>query len=106
MDNVSIYVISNLRDEEDVKPLFRKMVDPVEVFKINKRPKAQTHSDDVVEQDIYKEQIKLHMGRDANLRRNMEKSIGIIWGQCSSGLQTKTKRNSEYDDKYDDLNVL
>ena len=106
LDKVPNYVISNLKDGGDAKPLFRKMENSEEVFKNKKRPEDLTNSDDIVEKNIYQEQIKMYVGKNANLRSNMEKSFGVIWGQCSSGLQTKTKRNSEYDDKYDDLNVL
>ena len=36
------------------------------------------------------------MQRKINLRRNIEKVYGLIWGQCSAGLQTYTKGLSYY----------
>ena len=48
-------------------------MDPEEVFKNNKRSEAPTDQGDVVELNIYKEHIKIYVGREANLMRNMKK---------------------------------
>ena len=36
----------------------------------------------------------------------MEKSFGIIWGQCSNSLQSNVKSEDEFEDAYDDLDTL
>ena len=46
------------------------------------------------------------MAREANLRRNVEKSFGVIWDQCSTALQSTIKVRSEYDDSFDDLDTV
>ena len=110
LDKVSTYVISNLKDGGDLKPIFRKMEDPAAKFSTKLKPskpvKKGTDEVDPVDMDIYKEQVKLYVSRQSNLRRNMEKAFGLIWGQCSSSLQQNLKSLEEFDDAYDDLNIL
>ena len=91
LEKASTYAISNFKDGGDLKPLFRKMTDPSKSFKEKKKPTAPEPEDenapiDPVDLDIYREQIKLYVARESNLRRNMEKTFGIIWGQCSNSL--------------------
>ena len=63
-------------------------------------------SADDIDKYIYREEIKLFVVRQTNLRRNMEKSFGLIWGQCSTQLQATIKGITAYSDKYDDLDIL
>ena len=111
LEKVSTFAISNFKDGGDLKPLFRKMTDPADVFKSKKKPKKPVPDDDtktvdLVYIDIYKEQIKLYVTRESNLRRNMEKTFGIIWGQCSNSLQSNVKGQDEFDEAYDTLDTL
>ena len=41
-----------------------------------------------------------------NLRRNLEKIFGIIWGQCSAGLQAYLKGLHGYQDKSATFDVV
>ena len=84
LEKTCIYVISTYKDGGDLKLLFRKMVDPSTAFKAKKKPTPPPKGGDEVDKDIYREEIKLYVAREANLRRNMEKLFGLIWGQCSS----------------------
>ena len=36
--------------------------------------------------EIYKEEINQFVQRKMNLQRNMEKTYGLVWGQCSTAL--------------------
>ena len=45
---------------------------------------------------IYKEEVKQFVQCKMNLRRYLEKSYGLIWGQCSAGLQVYIKGTSAY----------
>ena len=50
--------------------------------------------------------IEIYVSREVNLQGLKEKCFGIIWGQCISGLQYRTEGLTDYDDKYEDLDVL
>ena len=50
--------------------------------------------------------MKEYVGRESSLRRNMEKTFGLIWGQCSSSLQSRIKGDSLFEDSYDDLDTV
>ena len=106
LEKVSVYVISNLNDGGDCKLIFRKMQNPTKTFRAKYKPSAPTESSDTVDKDIYKEEVKLFVSREINLRRNIEKIFGLVWGQCSSALQSNIKAISEFEDKYDDLDTI
>ena len=72
LEKVSVYVISNLKDGGDTKSIFRKMEDPTPIFRAKHKPKAPDTTADNVDKDIYKEEIKLFVSRNLNLRRNLE----------------------------------
>ena len=82
------------------------MLDPTIDFKKRRKPVKPDVSADDVDKDIYREEIKLFVVRQTNLRRNIEKSFGLIWGQCSTQLQATIKGLIAYSDKYDDLDIL
>ena len=106
LEQVCTHIISNFKDGSDLKPLFRKMIDPTIDFKKRRKPVKPDVSADDVDKDIYREEIKLFVVRQTNLRRNIEKSFGLIWGQCSTQLQATIKGLTAYSDKYDDLDIL
>ena len=106
IEKVCTYVISTYKDGADLKPLFRKMKDPVDDFKTKEKPVKPANGSDDVDNDIYREEIKLYVTRTTNLRRNMDKSFGLVWGQCSNQLQAIIKGLTNYDEMYDRLDVL
>ena len=60
LEKISTYAISTFKDGGDLKPLFRKMIDPLVSFKLKKKPLAPVSEDekkpvDPVDIDIYKE---------------------------------------------------
>ena len=54
---------------------------------------------DEVDVDLYKEEVKQFVQHKMNLRRNIEKSYGLIWGQCSAGLKQYIKGLADYESK-------
>ena len=46
LEQVSTFAISNFKDGGDLKPLFRKMTDPTDVFKSKKKPKKPVPDED------------------------------------------------------------
>ena len=60
LEQVSTFAISNFKNGGDLKPLFRKITYPADVFKSKKKPKKPVPDDDTktvdpVDIDIYKE---------------------------------------------------
>ena len=93
MEKMGTYVLSTFKDGGDIVPLFTKIVDPKPDFIKERRPVALTEKEllDPVEYDIYKARIKSYGTRDTIITRNMEKSSGVVWGQCSAALQARIK---------------
>ena len=55
--------------------------------------RARTQAQDVqdIDQDIYKEKIKVYVARSEQYMENKQKLYSIIWGQYSSGMQSKLR---------------
>ena len=85
MEKVGNYILSNLKDDGDIMPLFRKLENPITNFELKRMPKELLEDDkkSQVKQDIYKEKIKSYVTRECNLYRNIEKSFGIIWASAA-----------------------
>ena len=87
IDKVSNYVVSNFKDGGDIQPLFVDLIDPTKEFQTKNKPVKPEEVDeeenptDEVDQEIYKEEVKQFVQRKMNLRRNLEKSYGLIWGR-------------------------
>ena len=112
IDKVSNYVVSNFKDGGDIQPLFVDLIDPTKEFQTKNKPVKPEEVDeeenptDEVDQEIYKEEVKQFVQRKMNLRRNLEKSYGLIWGQCSVGLQAYIKGTSAYSAMSQIFNVV
>ena len=64
---------------------------------------------DEVNHEIYCEEVKQFLQRKINVRRSLKKVYGLIWGQCSAGLQTYIKGLLYYEigsSKFDALWLL
>ena len=100
IENSSTYVISNLKDGGDIQCMYKDFKDPTANFQsMNKSIKPDPSTDpnvDEVDVDLYKEEVKQFVQRKMNLRRNIEKSYGLIWGQCSSGLKQYIKGLADF----------
>ena len=56
--------------------------------------------------EIYKEEIKQFVQRKMNLRRNMEKTYGLVWGQCSTALQSFIKEISGFEQQSASFDII
>ena len=94
------YIVSNLKDGGDIQPLYATLTDPnlncAAKYKLVKPESDETGEVDEVDQEIYREEVKQFVQLKINLRRNLEKVYGLIWGQCLAGLQTYIKGLSHY----------
>ena len=109
VDKVCMYVVTTLKDGGDMQILFREMKDPLLHLNSNYKPKkpiddkAPDYSEDL---DLYKAEITAFTQRKLNLRRNKEKSFGLVWGQCSAGLQSYIKGIESYVEKSNTFELL
>ena len=62
-------------------------------------------SDDI-DLEIYEEEIKQFVQRKMNLHRNMEKIYGLVWGQCSTTLQSYIKEISNLEEQSAALDTI
>ena len=104
MEKLATYVVSHLKDGGDIQVIFTDMKVPTKSFNELHKPvkpeKGKSSKDDDVDEvdlEIYKEEVKQFVQRKMNLRRNMEKSYSLVWGQCSNGLQTYLKGLYSYE---------
>jgi len=102
VEKIATYVVSNLKDGGDIQTIFLEMKDPSKTFNESHKPIKPEKRDedediDEVDLEIYREEVKQFVQRKMNMRRNVEKSYGLVWGQCSNGLQTYIKGLSSYD---------
>ena len=101
MERLATYVVSNLKDGGDIQIIFTELKDPTKSFnELHKPIKPETSEGDELDEvdlEIYKEEVKQFVQRKMNLRRNIEKSFGLVWGQCSNGLQTYIKGLYSYE---------
>ena len=104
VDKINQYVLGNYKDGSDIKCLLKKLENPMDTLK-KYLPEDIDENASAVKKEIQKEEIKQYVARKTNLRRNIEKVFGLIWGQCSLSLQAYIKGLSEYEDKCDVFDV-
>ena len=102
-DKIMNYVISNYKNRGDMKPIFKKLEDPIKAMESKHNPKSLENAADQIEKDIQRERIKQFVSSEYVLRSNMEKLYDLLRGQCSSALQVTIKGISEYEDKSNDV---
>ena len=102
VDKVSNYVVSNFKDGGDIQPFFVNLIDPTkELQNKNRSVKPEDNNSDEnptdeIDQEIYKEEVKQFDQRKINLRRNLKKSYGLMWGQCSAGISKCISKEPQY----------
>ena len=65
-----------------------------------------TRSQDALDQDIYKEQIKMYVSRRERYMENKDKLYSVIWGQCSDTIQSKLQSKSTFNDINESRNCI
>ena len=76
-EKVATNVVKNFQDGKDIQPLYQIK---------NKAINEIDDNLDEVDMEIYKGEVEQFVQRKMNLRRNLEKSYGLIWRQCSADL--------------------
>ena len=97
------YVATQLVEANNVTCLIRNLEDPIRKYKNNK-PQMDKNSDgsdkkladlSEIDQLILKESVKSYASGLKNIETNSQRIFGIIWGQCTSGLQAAIRAESD-----------
>ena len=98
LEKVANYVVSNLKNGGDTRPLFTKMIDPTAIFNDKRRPNFLSTKYYLVslEVKIHEKRIEIFVVRRDLLIANMERCLSIVWRKCSSVLQSRIKDLEEY----------
>ena len=74
------------------------------------KEKPQTLTDEQTRDVVFvaqkTEEAKDYVKRMRVLRNNIPKLYGLVWGQCTPGLQSELQGESEYKDKSNEFNCL
>ena len=87
---LQVYVAGNFRNGGDVGWMIKH--EKEFVFTRPTQPSSTsttTRSQDSLEQDIHKEQVKMYVSRRERYVENKDKLYSVIWGQCSDTIQSK-----------------
>ena len=71
-----------------------------EVPKSTLNPNA-TAAEKEVEKYILQEKVKRYINRLELVRDNMKKLYAVVWGQCTTSLQSMIRGNKDFEDKYE-----
>ena len=107
IDKLKNYVLVNFSEANDIIPILEHRKDTIDNVK-GERPKdlESDEKDSDVAKMIMAEEVKEHVKRLRVLRNNKQTLYGVIWGQCSSGLQEVIKGDEEYVNKASKFDVI
>jgi hypothetical protein len=107
-EKLANYVLTNLKDAQDVIQLVEEQIDPRESFKKNNKPKPLTDEQkkDDIDVMIQTQYLKIYASREFAIKDNMNKIYGLFWGQCTHSLQCVIKNGSDFKDKHRAKDVL
>ena len=81
--------------------LIQYLVDPKAYFYTNNKPKDLTPDEENYEakKAILAARVRHYIEKEAKLVSNMRNNYSIIWGQCTTGLQSVLKGNADFHSK-------
>ena len=99
VDRMRTYVLTNFNNARDMIPILDKLEDPKTAL-LGAQPKDLTDKEKGSDVQVYykQEEVKKYIKRLTNLENNKETLYGLVWGQCSSGLQEIVKADDEFHD--------
>ena len=78
----------------------KSLKDPTAAFKESEYPSIPEGLRSVsIKELILLKEIKEYMRRERLVKVTVHKVFGLVWGQCSEGLQSSVQLNSEYKKK-------
>ena len=111
-DQLETYILRELKNPTDIVILVTDLVDPTSNF-LNNMPTpafdATEAAADPMKKAVNDQMAKQFAQRIDALRTNIAKVYGLVWGQCTTGLQAEIKSEDDYNSKasaYDTLWLL
>ena len=95
-DKLKNYVLTNFEEAKDIISLIDNLKDP-QPDSISAQPKNLSTNDAKNQVLVWmkQEQVKKHINRLTTLENNKETLYGVVWGQCTSGLQEVLKGDDD-----------
>jgi len=98
-DELETYILKELKNPTDVVTLVTDFFDPTLKF-LNNMPKpafdAAQAAADPMKKAVNDQMAKQFEQRIDALRTNIAKVYGLVWGQCTTGLQAEIKSEDDY----------
>ena len=108
-DELETYILKDLKNPTDVVTLVTDLVDPTQNF-LNNMPKPAFDTTqaaaDPMKKAVNDQMAKQFAQRIDALRTNIAKVYGLVWGQCTTGLQAEIKSEDDYNTKASAYNTL
>jgi len=95
------YILKELKNPTNIVTLLTDLVDPTPNF-LNNMPAALDATQaaaDPMKKAVNDQMAKQFMQRIDALRTNIAKVCGLVWGQCTTGLQDEIKSENDYNSK-------
>ena len=97
------HIKSTFTHSRDIACVVKKMVDPMTDFDTRNKPAdVDPTTASIADKYIFEAQIKQYVNKLDKLKDNQGKLFSLIWGQCSSGLQTVVAGQEEFESKEDE----
>ena len=100
IEKVKTYVLTKFDYASDMITILEKLTDPTaDIKKEQPADMKEKESKSEVQRWVKQEEVKQFVKRLTALEQNQETLYGLIWGQCSSGLQEVLKTHDKYTKK-------
>ena len=107
------YIAIELQEADNITCLVQDFKDPIQEFEKDK-PKMPTNDEgkekelkdlSPIDQMILKEEVKNYSTSVKLIKTNIQRVYGMIWGQCTSGLQGAIRSEEEFIKKREKFNT-
>ena len=102
MEKLAIYIINELKNGDSIIEVTKNPnATIIKDFQKDNKPKELSDEDkkSTVDVEIHKEEIKEYVKDLKQLRTNLKKIYGIVFGNCTESVQTMVCTDSEYEEK-------
>ena len=99
VERVKTYVLTNFEHASDMTSILDNLKDPKADIESKHPSELDPNEKSEVKKWVKQEEVKKFVKRLSMLEQNKETLYGLIWGQCSSGLQEVLKADENYTTK-------
>ena len=94
-DKIMNYVISNYKSGRDMKPIFKKLEDPINAMITKHKPRSFANTTDQLEEDIQIERIKQFVSRECMLRSDNGNTVRSFMGTMQFSITNHYQENKK-----------